>query len=484
MRILVSLVFLISACVPLAFGQFSGVNVAEVQFGKLPNEAADPFPSLYDRAVLNYRYGKLKASATIEQYQVKYEDRRYFDLSQLRLGYKTKHWDIKLGNFYETIGRGMAIRSFEIPASILEDIGFRSRSYFHRDILGGSAAYQTKKWKVQLLHGEILNNLLPPTFDRSDRRTETVSGMTGSYKISQRIKLGANLINIKEDNLSARQIAGGSVSGDIANGLSYYVEYAHSFSQANDYALYAGLTGYVGELTYNVEYKKYENFIIGSGLNEPPALIKQHTYKVLNRSTHVTNPLNEEGYQIDLYYPVGESSSINFNHALAANTFGATNFIFRELFAEWSSSLREGLDYKIFLDYAQDPFKGEADRWSTGLYVDLALGGEMRLLPEVEYQRFNRFGSAVNNQSYSLGLHLDKTFFVSVILETTTDPFLVDTGESSRAYLGSNIRFKPNYKNTFQLFLGERRGGPLCNAGVCYEILDFKGIETRWTVRF
>jgi hypothetical protein len=34
------------------------------------------------------------------------------------------------------------------------------------------------------------------------------------------------------------------------------------------------------------------------------------------------------------------------------------------------------------------------------------------------------------------------------------------------------------------MFTGRRRGGPACNAGVCYEVLDFYGVEFRFTTRF
>jgi len=77
----------------------------EAQYGKLPTEVADPFPSIYDRAEVSYRQGVWRANATIEQYHTTTEGRGYLDLSQAMIGYKKKKWDVKLGNFYEGAAR-------------------------------------------------------------------------------------------------------------------------------------------------------------------------------------------------------------------------------------------------------------------------------------------------------------------------------------------------------------------------------------------
>jgi hypothetical protein len=194
--------------------------------------------------------------------------------------------------------------------------------------------------------------------------------------------------------------------------------------------------------------------------------------------------LDEEGYQLDVFIDVNDKSTINLNHAIAINQFGGVKFTFQEYMMEWSSSVAEDIDYKIFVNYSEDPFKAQQQRVSAGTYWDITIGEKMRLLPEVEYQRFERGTNSVSNHSYALGWQADDKLFVSMLVEGTTDPFLIESADATqRWYVGSNIRFKPNYKNTFQLFIGERRGGPLCSAGVCYEILDFKGVEVRWTTR-
>ena len=177
----------------------SGTNLLETQFGKLPNESADPFVSIYNRTILQYRKKAFRASVTLEQFHsYAATDRNYIDLSQFLLQYKKKAWDIKIGNIYETLGRGLLLRGFEIRGAVIEELGFRSRNYFHRDMLGGSVQYRTKKWKVQALRADVLN-ILPPTFDREDRRTYLVNAVTGEYRYFKKQKIGLHFLNHRPD---------------------------------------------------------------------------------------------------------------------------------------------------------------------------------------------------------------------------------------------------------------------------------------------
>ncbi len=148
------------------------------------------------------------------------------------------------------------------------------------------------------------------------------------------------------------------------------------------------------------------------------------------------------------------------------------------------SSLNSKIDYKAFIDLSQDPFKGENDRISIGLYSDIGITEKVKFLPEVEYQSFDRGADGLYNFNLLLGLNVSSKYFYSVLGELTNDPFRIKDGQSKRLYLGNTFRYKHNYKHTFQLFFGERRGGPQCSAGVCYEILDFKGVEVRWIGKF
>ena len=104
-----------------------------------------------------------------------------------------------------------------------------------------------------------------------------------------------------------------------------------------------------------------------------------------------------------------------------------------------------------------------------------------RVKGEFEFQTSNR--SVVYTQNYigAVIWRLKSKIFVNLLAEWSNDRFVTNT---SKTWLGSTVRYKLNYSNQFQLFVGERRGGPACSAGICYEVLDFKGVEMRWMARF
>lgn len=469
--------------------QLQIAHLLETQYGKLPREIADPFPSIYDRAEISYRQKAWRAEATIEQYRTTFDDRGYLDFSQFRLGYKKKKWDIKVGNVYETLGKGVLLRSFEFPGALLEDQGFRSRNYFHRDILGASVKYRTKKFTLHALHGDVLNNTLPPIFERSDRRTDLITAFSSNFKyvkghqaeiIGMRLSDGSGVGSVPD-----RYYISAGASGKITKGLNYFGEYAVGVNSGNDSrAIYAGLSGFTGNFSFSVEYKDYNDFFLGVGINEPPAAIKQQTYRTLNRSIHVSDPQEESGYQIELFYNFDSGTILNLNHSLATNPFGSTTTTFRQYFFEIQSFLSESFDFKAFVDYSVDPFKREENRFTIGVYTDFAISKDLRLLPEIEYQTFDRNGSSVYNWSPLLGLKIKSKLFVSVLGDLSSDPFLRDPERNSKLYLGGTVRYTPSYLHTFQAFVGTRRGGPQCTAGVCYEILDFQGVEVRWVGRW
>jgi len=455
--------------------QISGSNLLEFQYGKIPTEVNEVFPSIYDRTVVNYRYKKFTAGITLENYLTKFSDRNYGALSQYTLKYKSKRWEFKLGNFYETLGRGSLLRSFEVRGSILEDIGLRSRNYFHRDLLGASAKYKTKKFIVQAMYGDVLNNLVPPNMPIAERRTNRFASLSAEYKYYKKHKAELILLNFQGDRTSTDNFVSGIFKGPITKKINYYLEYSQGVTDTEKTAFFGGLTGLVGSLSYNIEYRNYNNIVVGTGINEPPAAVKQQTYRMLNRSIHVSNPDSEDGYQLDLYYSFDDGSVLNFNHAFARNSFFNFTPKFRQYFLEWSSTFGKDFDYKLYLDYSKDELKGEPNRYSLGLYNAIKLNDNWRFQPELEVQQIERFDSKFWNQFYSLGFSYNNKLNFNFELEVTKDPFLLEDENERTLYPGLNVLYKLNRDHSVRIFTGQRRGGPDLSLGL---LRDSKNLPT------
>jgi len=464
--------------------QLSGQNIAEFQFGQIPSDSTS-FASIYDRLVLDYTIQNFKLGVTIEQFWTPYSQRNYIEPNQIRLQYKTSKWDIKLGNFYETLGRGTLLRTYQVPGSVLEDVSYRSRNYFHRDFLGAFVKYQAKSWSVKALAGQPLNNVFPPTFAYSTRRPDSLAILGGDYRFkSHRLEYNTMYLRNSSTNKWYSML---NLSGQIVPTVSYYTELSFDnrgglFAENDEYGVYINFNFDINNLNITAEFKDYHNVIIGEAVNEPPALIKQHVYRLLNRSTHVPIPLDEWGWQLEASYSFEDESILTLNYSEAFNNLGL-DFRFTEYFVEYSQLYLDKYDLKLFLDYANDDIKGESERWTTGFDLDVLLKKRQSVNLEYEYQTFRRFDGSATNMLLSIAYNRGSKLTGSLVFEYSSDNTIVEEGETYRIWLGSNVKYKPNFRNNFLLFAGTRRGGPACTSGVCYEILDFESVELRYTRR-
>lgn len=473
-------------CASTSSAQFGGSNMAEFQYGRLPNDTKS-IATFYDRMIGFYDFKSFKASATLEQYHTPLAGSNYLKLNQLSLQYKTNPLEIKIGNFYDTIGRGTLLRSFEIRGAILEDLSYRSRHYFNRDIFGASAKFQHKDFVVKALYGSPLNYVFPPTEDRENRRADTVAAVYSEYTIKKQTLGVAAMKHSNSGNDKVFVMA--TASGNVSHVVSYYTEVAKNvsdfsvgdFTNQSSYAIYGGLNLGYSNFGVSAEYKNYSNILIGSGINEPPALIKEHSYRLLNRSTHVLQPQNESGYQVELFYTFPNLSTLTVNNSLAVNTFGK-RFVFQEYFAEYNTTLLKKHDAKVFADYANDPFKLEENRVTAGMSADWKVWDTSSIRTEYQVQTFKRLNEHYQNHVLVVGYAYKSKIVSNIVTELSNDSFVV-TGDS-KIWVGANVKYQVNKSNSLQVFAGDRRGGPACNAGVCYEVLDFRGVEMRLTSRF
>jgi hypothetical protein len=469
------------------FAQFNGHNLLEYQYGKLPSDTVNNFSTLYDRFTADYTLKRFKAGVTLAQYYTPYNQRNYIRPTQVRLQYLSGPLEVKLGNYYETIGRGILLRSYQIQGAILEDMSYRSRHYFHRDMVGMDVKFRHKNFSAKLMSGWPLNNVFPPTRPVKDRRPERVDAFYTDFALKKQI-LGGALLHL--DDPSGHTLYGMfTVSGNILPFLSYYTEMAKNisdyaiqdFSMKSPYAFYLNTNLIFKRFGLTGEYKIYNNFVLGSGINEPPALVKEHIYKLLNRSTHVLQPINETGFQIEAYYNMTDNGLLTFNITRAVNDV-EIRYVFQEYFLEYSTTIFSEDDLKVFADFAEDPLKLEKSRITTGTNIEWLLTKKSSLNTDYEFQIFNRQERSVMNQYVLVGYNFKSRFGIDIITEFTNDPFVDEN--NNKFWFGGNIRYKISNNHTLLLFAGQRRGGTACNAGVCYEVLDFKGIEARLTSRF
>lgn len=484
----------------VVLGQLTGSNTFEFQYGNLPYEENRDLTTSYDQLNLYYDYRNFSLYGRVEHFLSPVRDRNYFQVTQKRAQYQDDHFNIRLGNFYETIGRGLLLRSYEIPGSVFEDDFYRTRYAFNQDVEGISVEFNHDFFDLQLVRGRPLFNPLPPNFEPDSlRRRDLFEAVETNIFMSSDYSIGGAYMRLYENGARDFQEYGSLMfNGNLPLNLQLTSEYAFntksklfSFSDNESFAFYTGLNYFYDSFGASLEYKKYNDFTLGSGFNNPPSLIKEHTYPILNRSTHVLSTENETGIQIEAFYTFEDGHSLTVNYTTAKNEV-SRRFDYSEYFLEGSFKVNELLTIKSFLDYANDEIKGEENRISAGVITEKLFDYTWSLTVDFQYQQFERVFNKKQSENYyaSLSVNYIPDFTVSAIFEASTDPNLTDDPRTfdvetkTRTWFGGNILYEINQTHTVDVFGGKRRGGPACTSGICYERLDFEGVELRLTSRF
>ena len=489
----------------LAQNNFTISNLMEYQVGNLPFTEPTNLTTLYDQLNLRYRQGVLSAHVKFERFQQVDDRKSYAKVAQRSIRLRQGNFDLTVGHFNEIIGRGLLLRSYEIPGAILEDTGFRVRYGFYRDIDGISIKYQPKFMEIKALRGRPLFNAFPPIFEAPLRRPNLVEAVEINLFAVENWNFGGAYLrnNVNED---FQEYGMGSITGNLPFNVQIYSEYAQRMGRGNrfldlsdksSHAWYNSLSYVNGPVGLSFEYKDYHNFILtpNEAFNDPPPLVKEHPYVLLNRSTHVLNAADETGWQAEIFLTSRQGHTLTLNMTEAENKTAIGKRLFQEKFAEVSILVDDQTSLKSFVDFSEEPFKLEVDRFTTGVYVERAFAQSWGTVLDLEYQQFTRdFSDApekAKNFFAALTISKSPNFSTGIVWERTTDPGLTDNPTTPdmretnpRHWLGVNVGYQYNYHHFINIFYGKRRGGLACTSGICYEILDFEGFELRLTSTF
>jgi len=472
--------------------QLTGNNLFEFQLGNIPNEIPADLTTHYDQLNLRYRYKALQANLRYEHFFSQDASRSYNRLTRYSVKYRKNGLELEAGNFNEILGNGLLLRTYEIPASVFEDQGYRVRYGFYRDLRGFTAKYNWKWGYFKALRGVTLANTLPPTLEERERRPDLTEAMeTGVNFFGQT----AGLVVMRNTNDQSKDsFYSLLLKGNITSLLSYNIEFAHNIVPGNSwvgleddarYGIYGSLNYSYGSFGFSAEYKNYHDLLIGAGISDPPTLVKEHKYRLLNRNIHVPQYFSERGTQLEAYYSFRDGSRLLLNYARAVNELNRT-FVFSEYFAEYFFYAGSKSTLTIFADYSREQIKFEDHRYTAGLTWEYAFKGKNSTLLKTEYQSVERnvTGPEVfQNFALTAGYARSPGTSVSLTWELSSDSYLTEDSDF-RSWLGLNISHQLNSRNSLSLFAGQRRGGPACTSGICYEVLDFQGVEIRLKTKF
>lgn len=112
------LLTMLTMVVPVCLSaQVGGNNLFEYQVGNIPETEPSDLNTLYNQTNLTYKHKKINIRLRLEQfYNSDVAERNYISLSQYHIKYRNKKIRLEVGTLYETLGRGLLLRTYEIKA--------------------------------------------------------------------------------------------------------------------------------------------------------------------------------------------------------------------------------------------------------------------------------------------------------------------------------------------------------------------------------
>jgi len=479
----------------------------------------------YDQFNINYSANQLNIGLRLENYASSEDEIGYGSISQRYAEIRADAFRIRLGNFYNMFGNGIAQRSFDLPGVILEDLGSFSRYSPTRDLNGIFLEYSLPSSQITLLRGTPVESTTSPSgnFDlidliiQNDRRSGIIEGAEIEYGFSNFLRLGTSYLHLipetgKDNEIFSFNLNLNSnffstqhkredlyidIEGEISNRDRNIITNGISVSADNPHAFYLALNMDYKNLSISSEFKDYLSYNLG--VNDPPSLVKEHSYVLLNRDTHVLLPKDEKGYQLELSYFYTQFTTLTANFSFARNNIFPYDTDFSERFFEIAHRLSDNLKGTMYIVNSKDEFNSIRNKvtfggsWDfninhkTGTTVDIALQEAERdfefYLERDDIAR-NLEASKYRNLYMSLSFGKSGLFSAGLLTERSTDPLDTDRRStleivetSPRWWTSIILSFELGMKHQVRIFAGKRRGGPACTAGTCYELLPFEGVE-------
>ena len=484
-------------------------NLTEQQVGNLPDTRPEDLASTYNQLNASLIYNSFTVGLRGEFFNSSYSQNGYktFPLTQRYVHWQGGPFEVTAGNFYGILGRGLTFRAFELTGVINEDFVFRRRYALSRDTDGVLVRSTIGRIEFTALQGRPLMVDFPPGNSDLQQRGEEVKGGETKLHLTSSSYVGGTYLSMHNLKVDLSSAYAGFDFNPLTKRLGYeslymdiYGEYAlangefsnlWSFNKNHSYSAYLTSNILVGNLGLSAEFKDYYNYLFR--VNDPPSLIREHSWILLNRSTHVLLTTGERGWQFEASYnlPGNHLLTTNYSKAQVSSFFG--DQLYYEYFAQLDVHHGDQVTVKYFGDYAKDISQQEKDRITLGALADFIWTDTRSVRLSYEWQRLYRLFSITRpqftNMFGSAALYIAPNLSVGISVERSTDFLETDNADTpefeldSKYWLGVFAGYQFLNRFNASLFAGTRRGGPACTAGTCYEVLDFRGMELRLTTR-
>jgi hypothetical protein len=438
--------------------------------------------------------------------------------------YRKDNLYIRVGNSSQLYGRGLVL-------NIFENRGLAYDTW----IDGVKASYRVGNLKASIIGGKI-----EFTDSINVLRTEeyNIRGGNIEYRIIQNAKIGLSFISseakIPQFNQSIANTVGEhpEIYLDLNHGpFNIFLNWASLWTKtpslkntSTGYGIYTAMS-YSGEkFGITLDYKNYRFDLQDPFLRDdetrttklmpfqnPPIVMKEHSYTLLSRSIHEINFNDEVGFQIEANYSASDNLNLSINFSMASRL---NEYLYDQSSFSFSESKRENnflpsTDDK-FSPYTEIFFEGEyyfdfntvlrfgaANRKKTLFNEFTGLSGshiiESTVLPfqfshpftpdfstviEYEFENVNDNFNTGQEEFYNQFVSMIALFYSKVSFglryEFTNNRYDLS---GRKDWLITELGYRISGRNLVSVSYGRERGGQVCSNGICRYILPFKGFR-------
>jgi peroxiredoxin len=522
----------------------SGANFLRANYGKEDRDQPDVNGRLEDWFDLRLAGGGLSYQARFRAHQflrdlpgthenlVRDPTHRVVKQS---FAYESDRADLRAGNFYGTLNRGLVLRMFE---DRLARIDRDATGAWATLKLGDGADGTTERgaWgrgRASVFGGKTFQrftDLYTLDADEENARNTWLQGAEAEWEPRAGLRVGAQALEAFREDWRVR-LAAGNVEW-LAGPSTVYLAYAglsgrDAFNYPNAFhgrAVYGSLSATLGRLELGAEGKYYYNYDLGFA--EPPSLLKYHTYRLMARALLFPNNQNERGGAARGAWRFGDEDAYTVN-AVAIESHPERNPAFlvhgvalpyfdldQELrFADASGkTLLLDLDWNTQRRFEAGTFE-DLSALTAGVTASRPLGPRWSAQAEAEVQarrvefraldpgdaaagRAGAVGAVTGSDSPWLGvvsatLGRTSAWTFTVDYEVTTSERDRDAGSMHDALPGISNGWASAYftwsafaNHQINLWAGQRRERVVCSGGSCRVEPAFEGGELTWTAHF
>jgi hypothetical protein len=422
---------------------------------------------------LNWTYDFYNLGLRYEAHQPDDWGETYQELSYRYFQLSSEFIELTFGNYYAMFGRGLILRSYE------------NRDLRHDNNLDGVKG-------ILDLDGHALTLLWGTPRGKYERINDPLFGADAKITASDWITLGGSYLRTDITGVGFFQLYGGNLGFAFPH-LDFYAEYARKnnpsekFEEKDGNGFYLSSNLYWSGFALSLEYKDYERFEFTHGevtYNNPPSLVKEHAYTLLNRHSYVLKLHDEKGFQVQAFSSPSEELSLVANYSYT--TDHKDKLIFSEIYAEAEYDYQDLATIKTGFSRMEN--KKEAGLpYILSPIFDLTyyLSEQNSIAFLWEHLWISQYDGDVTYYDQIISLSLSHSPFISLTFahERTTQ-WKTKAWSGKKSWFITTLDLALSEKHNLSLSFGSRRAGKVCSGGVCTQRPALDGGEIKLLSQF